>query len=459
MAEGARERATVLVVDDETSNLESLQRIFRKEGWEVQTATSGEEALDLLRSEKVNIVVTDLLMPGGMSGTDLLRAARTVAPEAEVVLMTAHGSVETAVEAMKEGAYDFVTKPLKRMSIVKTVRQALDRQALVLENRALRERLKGLEGMAGVVGDSPAFKTAMDLVRQAAPSSAAVLLQGESGTGKEVVGRAIHDLSPRSNGPFVAVNSAAIPEALLESELFGYEKGAFTGATGRREGRFERAHRGTIFLDEVSEMSPGVQAKLLRVLQDGQFERLGGSETLRTDVRVVAATNKDLQVEVEAGRFREDLYYRLAVITVSLPPMRERRGDIPLLAHHFLRRYADQAPRPLKGFSQQAMQALEAYHWPGNVRELENVVHRAVVLSRGDCIDVSELPKEISSAEAPPARELLIPVGTPLEEVERRVIHETLRHTSGDKNLAARLLGLSARTIYRKLSSPSSESD
>lgn len=447
---------TVLVVDDEKSNLESLERIFRREGWRVLTAPSGEAGLDLLRNERINVVVTDLMMPGGMTGTDLLRAARTVAPETEVVLMTAYGSVEAAVEAMKEGAYDFVTKPLKRMSIVKTVRQALDRQKLILENRALKERLKGLEGMAGVVGDAPAFKAAMELVRQAAPSSATVLLQGESGTGKEVIAKAIHDLSPRSGSPFVAVNSAAIPESLLESELFGYEKGAFTGAVGRREGRFERADGGTVFLDEVGELSAQVQAKLLRVLQDGQFERLGGNQTLRADVRVVAATNKDLGQEVAEGRFREDLYYRLAVITVILPPLRERRADIPLLAQHFLRRYSDQAPRPLRGFTQPAMQALESYHWPGNVRQLENVVHRAVVLCKEDRIDVSELPEEIRATEPIPARELVIPVGTPLEEIERRVIHETLRHTGGDKNLAARLLGLSARTIYRKLSSESS---
>jgi two-component system, NtrC family, response regulator HydG len=458
VAEPGPDAPSLLVVDDEASNLESLERIFRREGWRVLTATSGEAGLDALRNHRFNVVVTDLMMPG-MSGTDLLRAARTVAPETEVVLMTAHGSVEAAVEAMKEGAYDFVTKPLKRMAIVKTVRQALERQALVLENRALKERLKGLEGMSGVVGEAPSFRAAMDLVRQAAPSSATVLLQGESGTGKEVVARAIHDLSPRSSAPFVAVNSAAIPEGLLESELFGYEKGAFTGATARREGRFERAHGGTLFLDEIGELTAPIQAKLLRVLQDGTFERLGGNETLRTDVRVVAATNKDLEQEVAEGRFREDLYYRLAVIAVTLPPLREHRSDIPLLAQHFLKRYEGQAVRPLRGFTQAAMQALESYHWPGNVRQLENVVHRAVVLCRGDRIDLVDLPDEVRSAETVPAREIVIPVGTPLEEIERRVIHETLRHTGGDKTLAARLLGLSARTIYRKLSNEGAAED
>jgi two-component system response regulator HydG len=446
----------VLVADDEQSNLESLERIFSREGWEVLKAASGEEALDLLRQHRVNVLLTDLMMPG-MSGVDLLRAAHTVAPETEVVLMTAYGTVETAVEAMKEGAYDFVTKPLKRMAIVKTMRQALERQALVLENRALRARLKDLAGVSGIVGESPAFRASMDLVRQAAPSSVTVLVQGESGTGKELAARALHDLSPRAEGPFVAVNCAAIPETLLESELFGYEKGAFTGAVARREGRFERASGGTLFLDEIGELSRDVQAKLLRVLQSGELERLGGTETLHTDVRIVAATNKSLADEVEAGRFREDLYYRLNVIAITLPPLRERRGDIPLLAHHFLRRYAERDKKDVTGFTEAAMRALEGYLFPGNIRELENVIQRAVVLCRGERIDLADLPEGVREADAVPAREIVVPIGTPLEEIERRVIHETLRHTGGDKTLAARLLGLSARTIYRKLSSEAGE--
>ena len=442
----------VLVVDDEKAIVDSLRRTFEKEGWQVESAESGMAALDVVRAHPVDVLVTDLMM-GGMSGIELLRAVRTLSPETEVVVMTAHGTVETAVEAMKEGAYDFVTKPLKRMAIVKTVRKALERRALVLENRALKARLRGLGALEGVVGESPAFRAAMDLLRQAAPTSAPVLILGESGTGKELAAQAVHRLSPRSEGPFVAVNCAAIPENLIESELFGYEKGAFTGATSRREGRLERAHGGTLFLDEIGELSPAIQAKLLRALQSGEYERLGGGETRRADVRIVAATNKDLAAEVEAGRFREDLYYRLNVITVALPPLRERPGDVPLLAQHFLRRYAEENRKEVVGFTEAAMEALDRYHFPGNVRQLQNVVQRAVILCRQERIDLMDLPEEIVSAESVPRRELVIPIGTPLEEIERRLIHETLKHTHGDKNLAARLLGLSARTIYRKLAS------
>lgn len=447
----------VLLVDDEASNLESLQKIFSKEGWEVVCAGSGEAALDVLRAQSINVILTDLMMPG-MSGTELLRAARTLAPETEVVLMTAFGTVETAVEAMKEGAYDFVTKPLKRMAIVKSVRQALERQSLVLENRALKARIEQLGGPDGMVGQSPAFRAVIELIQQVASSTATVLLLGESGTGKDLVARAIHTLSARREKTFVTLNCAAIPETLLESELFGYEKGAFTGAARRRDGRFTRADGGTLFLDEIGELSSPVQAKLLRVLQSGEFERLGGGEPLTADVRIVAATNKDLTTEIEAGRFREDLYYRLNVFTVTLPPLRERRGDVPLLAQHLLKRFAEQDDKQVIGFTAAAMQALEAYHFPGNIRQLQNVIQRAVVLCKGDHIDLAELPDEIRSADAVPARELVIPIGTKLEEIERRVIHETLRHTDGDKNLAARLLGVSARTIYRKLSAEAESS-
>ncbi|MDF1563013.1 MAG: sigma-54 dependent transcriptional regulator [Deltaproteobacteria bacterium] len=448
----------VLIVDDEQSNLDSLERIFSREEWEVLKATNGAQALELLRAEEVNVVLTDLMMPG-MSGTELLRAVRTIAPEIEVVLMTAHGTVETAVEAMKEGAYDFVTKPLKRMVIVKAVRKALDRQALVLENRTLRARLKTLASPDGLIGQSPAFRASLDLVRQAAPSNATVLLQGESGTGKELIARALHALSERSDGPFVAVNCAAIPETLLESELFGVEKGAYTGASARRAGRFQRADRGTLFLDEVGELSAPVQAKLLRVLQSGEFERLGGGETLRADVRVLAATNKDLSEAVSQGTFREDLFYRLNVITLTLPPLRERSGDVPLLAQHFLARYASENGKNLAGFTEAAMNALEGFAFPGNVRQLQNIVQRAVVLCRGDRIDLPELPEEIAQQRGGARRELVVPVGAPLEEIERSVILATLEQTRGDKQLAARLLGLSTRTIYRKLSAWSDGED
>jgi two-component system response regulator HydG len=396
-------------------------------------------------------------MPG-MGGGELLRAVKAIAPEIEVVLMTAFGTVEGAVAAMKDGAYDFITKPVKRHAIVKSVRLALERASLVAENRSLRARLARLSGEAtdgGMVGSAPTFRAALDTLRQVAPTSATVLLLGESGTGKELAARLLHDLSPRSGAPFVPVNCAAIPETILESELFGYERGAFTGATQRKEGRFQRAHGGTLFLDEVGDMSPGVQAKLLRVLQDGVVERLGGTQPIQVDVRIVAATNRDLAAEVRAGRFREDLFYRLDVVAVRLPPLRERREDVPLLATSFLRGFAERNRRPVTGFSDAALQALASHDWPGNVRELQHAVERAVVLCKGEVVEVDDLPDAVRSSATgrpiPPSGTLTIAIGTPLEEIERIVIRETLRQTRGDKNLAAQLLRVAPRTIYRKL--------
>jgi two-component system response regulator HydG len=450
----------LLVVDDEQANLDSLVRLFPKEGFRTLSAPSGAEALELLRKERVSVMLTDLMMPG-MSGTELLRASRAVSPETLVVLMTAYGTVETAVEAMKEGAYDFVTKPLKRHAIVKTVKQALEKHALLAENKQLKAKLAevGPGGSRRIVGQSPSFRLMLDMVRQAAPSSATVLLQGENGTGKELVARAIHEFSPRAGGPFVAFNCAAIPETLVESELFGHEKGAFTSAVTRKEGRFERAHNGTLFMDEVGEMSLAAQVKLLRVLQESEFERVGGTQPVKVDVRVVAATNKDLQREVAEGRFREDLYYRLNVVQVKLPPMRSRREDIPLLADHFLRLYCQKNGKVRTGFSPEASELMESYAWPGNVRELEHAIERAVVLSRGEVIGVEDLPETVRGGPRGSNQHLIIPIGTPLEEIERRVIHETLRHTKGDKTLAAQLLGIAARTIYRKLEREQSQAE
>jgi two-component system response regulator HydG len=443
----------ILIADDERPNLESLQKIFAKEGWQVATAESGDKALEILRRDRVNVLVTDLMMPG-MSGEDLLKVARTVSPSTEVVLMTAYGTVETAVSAMKEGAYDFITKPVKRHTIVKSVRQALEKASLLAENRALKAQLAEL-GQGKMVGSAPAFQAVLDTLRQAAPTSATVLLQGESGTGKELAARLVHDLSPRSSRAFVPISCAAIPETILESELFGYERGAFTGAAARKEGRFERANSGTLFLDEVGEMTAGVQVKLLRVLQDGVVERLGGTQPVHVDVRIVAATNRDLTQEVKAGRFREDLYYRLNVVAVRLPSLRERREDIPLLAAAFLRRLAEKNGKTLKGLTHAALAALEDYPWPGNVRELEHAIERAVVLSRGELVDVGDLPDVVQTAEpgapAGASPSLVIPMGTSMEEIERLVIRETLRHARGDKTLAAQILGIAARTIYRKL--------
>jgi len=443
---------TVLVVDDDRANLESVARIFQHEGLATLTASGGEEALALLRRPEVAVLVTDLMMPG-LDGRELLRTARSLRPDVEVVLMTAYGTVEAAVAAMKEGAYDFITKPLKRHALVKTVHKALERRALMAENESLKARLADLGAPGGrtLVGQSPAFRMLLETLRQAAAAHATVLLVGESGTGKELAARAVHELSPRASGPFVAVNCAAIPETLLEAELFGVEKGAFTGALARREGRFERAHGGTLFLDEVGELSLGAQVKLLRVLQEGEIERLGGTAPVHVDVRVVSATRRELQREVAEGRFREDLYYRLNVVEVRIPPLASRREDVSLLADHFLRRFAAKNAKPVRGFSPEAVKALEEYAWPGNVRELEHAVERAVVLARGEVLEVADLPDSVRSGPRGAAGQVVIPIGTPMEEVERRLIHETLRHTGGDKTLAARLLGIAARTIYRKL--------
>ena len=450
MAADSQPQTTVVIVDDEESNLVSLRKIFQKEGVRPLTAADGQEALELCRQHQVHVVLTDLMMPG-MSGIDLIKALRTVAPDAETVVMTAYGTIETAVEAMREGAYDFVEKPLKRMQIVKTVRKAAEHHALLRENRTLKQELSVLRKSAGpraIIGSAPPLRRTLDIATQAAPSTATVLILGESGTGKELLARHIHEQSGLA-GPFVAVNLAALPETIVESELFGHEKGAFTGADRRREGRIAQAAGGTLFLDEIGELSPAVQVKLLRVLQEGEYEPLGG-HTEKASFRLIAATNRDLRAAVDVGDFREDLYYRLDVIAVTSPPLRDRRDDIPLLVDHFLARYCEKNGKPTMKVTRSALDQLMAYDWPGNVRELENVIERAVVLSKTDTLTKEDLPTAISSAERRD-EQMTFPLGTPLHEIERRVIHRTLTHTAGDKQLAAQLLGISARTIYRKL--------
>jgi two-component system response regulator HydG len=441
---------TLLVVDDEPGIVDSLQKIFEREHLRVLTAHGGAQALEIIRREPVSVLLADLMMPE-MSGLDLLKASRSLSPETETVLMTAYGTVENAVEAMKQGAYDFVTKPLKRAHLLRVVGKALEKRSLVQENRSLKAQLAA-QKKRSLVGQSLPWRRTMDIVTQAAKSVATVLLLGESGTGKELLARAIHDYSDRARGPFVPVNCAALPESILEAELFGYEKGAFTGAVHRHEGRFPQADGGTLFLDEIGEIPTHVQVKLLRVLQEGEIERLGG-RTVKVDLRLVAATNQDLRAAVREGRFREDLYYRLNVIAVPIPPLRDRRDDIPLLAEHFLQLYADRNGRRLTGFSRAAIEAMARYDWPGNVRELENAVERSVVLSRGTVIELDDLPPDArtGSSAAGEGRSLTFAVGTPLEEIERRVIHATLAHTGGDKRLCAQLLGIATRTIYRRL--------
>jgi two-component system response regulator HydG len=446
----------VLVVDDEEGVRKTLSKILEREAYRVYVAATGQAALDILRKEEIHAIVTDLKMPG-MDGLELLKVARTMVPEVQVILITGHGTVETAVEAMKDGAYDFVQKPFNKASILKTVRLALEKQSLVAENRRLHEQLKDLKAGESVIGQSAPMRKIMDLVDQVAPSSATVMIQGESGTGKEVIAQAIHDRSGRSGKPFVKVSCAALPETLLEAELFGYERGAFTGAVSKREGRFEIASEGTLFLDEVGDIDPAIQVKLLRVLQSGEFERLGANKTITSDARLIAATNTDLKEAVQRGMFREDLYYRLNVINITMPPLRERREDVALLANHFLNIYNRKNDKQIEGFTEECLDVLTGYGWPGNVRELENAVERAVVLARGNLLEPSELPPEVlrvTSEErvvAESQRSITVPLGTPMKEIEKQVMEETLKQSKGNKKVASRLLGISARTLYRRL--------
>jgi two-component system response regulator HydG len=442
------QRPTVLVVDDEASILEALGKVLNKEGLEVLTAQNGREALEVVRRQPVQLIITDLRMPA-MGGDDLLKAVKAITPEVQVILMTAYGTVEVAVEAMKRGAYDFIEKPFKRASVVASVRKALEKAALISENRQLRAQLATHRE---IVGHSQVLRATLEVARQAANSTASVLLLGESGTGKELVSRYIHVHSPRGSKAFVPVNCAALPESILESELFGHEKGAFTGAVRSRAGRFVEAHGGTLFLDEIAEISPGVQVKLLRALQEGEIEPVGGS-TVQVDFRLVCATNRDLTEEVRSGNFREDLFYRINVIPIRIPPLRDRMEDVPLLADHFVRKYARKHDKDAQEVSEAAMATMMNYAWPGNIRELENAVERAVVLSRSSCVDVDDLPAELRDPQAGNGRQVTFSVGTALEEIERRMILETLKFTRGDKRLAADLLGIATRTIYRKLES------
>jgi two-component system, NtrC family, response regulator HydG len=444
------EPATLLVADDDPGLRESLERTLTREGYRVVLASDGRAALERVQAGGVDLIVTDLRMPG-LTGLELLRAAKAIMPDVDVILLTAFGTVEEAVKAMKDGAYDFLTKPFRREQLIKLVDKALERRDLIEQNKALKKQLEDIRAKGQMIGASPAFRRMLTLVDQIADSSATILIQGESGAGKELVARTIHERSGRRAGPFVAVNCAALPETLLESELFGYEKGAFTGAAGRKEGRFELANAGTLFLDEVADLSLVTQPKILRVLQEGEFERLGGTRTLQVDVRVVAATNQDLPEMVKEKRFREDLYYRLNVITVRVPPLRERHEDVRVLAQHYLRVYAAKNGRKLEGFSNEALERLESYAWPGNVRELENLIERTVLLARKDRIDAEDLPEEVAGVKRPPRDAILELVGTPLAEIEQRLLDETLRITGGNKTQAAKLLGIDVRTVARKL--------
>lgn len=441
----------VLVVDDEMEILQSFRKLLTREGFDVHTAGNGKEALELIRVHRFRVAISDLRLPD-ISGLDLLKMLKIASPETEVVMITGYGTIDDAVRAMKEGAYDFIQKPVKKHIILKSLEKALERQALASENRDLREQLRSMRGERHPIGVSLGMKKVIEVAEQVAPSSASILIEGESGTGKEVIADIVHRASRRNGKPFIKINCAAIPETLLEAELFGHEKGAFTGAVARRIGRFELADGGTLFLDEIAEMSPATQVKLLRVLQEGEFERVGGTETLHVDVRILAATNANLEEAIREKRFRKDLYYRLNVITIQIPPLRERPEDIPLLAEHFIGICNSRNGKSIEGITQEVHALFSRYSWPGNVRELENVIERAVVLGRGRNIGVEDLPPTLHRRGGEGA--IRIPLGMSMQQAEHRIITETLRRTDGNKEMAARLLGIATRTIYRKLDAP-----
>jgi two-component system response regulator PilR (NtrC family) len=444
----------VLVVDDERSMQEFLEIFFRREGHEVVTAGDVDSALLALESDDFDVVISDIQMPG-RDGLELLRQGRTLAPETVFIMITAFASTETAIEAIREGAYDYITKPFKVEEIRLTVEKALEKKLLRSENRRLKSELRSTRRERSIVGNSPAIQRIFDLVDQVARTKTNVLICGESGTGKELVARAIHERSPRSELPFVAINCGAIPENLLESELFGHVKGAFTGALHNKAGLFETADKGTLFLDEIGELTAALQVKILRAIQEKRIRRVGGTRDESVDVRIVAATNQCLEDEVAAGRFREDLYYRLNVIQITLPPLRDRLDDIPLLVRHFIEKYSRELDRHVEGMSDAALQRLLEHPFPGNVRELENVVERAVALSRSDTIGVESLPPTVlrPSTGAPVSR--ISGEGVNLDDLvanyEKGLLQEALERAGGVKKRAAALLGISFRSFRYRL--------
>lgn len=438
----------LLLVDDDKNALDGLVEILRHDGYPVSGVLSGYEALNLLSAKNFDIIVTDMKLPG-MGGLALIHEIRKKDDTVAIVVITAYSSVKTAVEAIKCGADDYLTKPVNIEELKLVLGKLWERQQLIAQNRLLKEKLKEKYKSSGLVGNAPEMKQIFHLIGEVAPSTASILVLGETGTGKELVANAIHYQSDRACMPFIALHCAALSEGVLESELFGHEKGAFTGAVQARKGRFEMADGGTLFLDEVGEMSLKVQVKLLRVLEKGEFERVGGEKTLKVDVRLIAATNRNLEKEVSEGRFREDLFYRLNVITIHLPPLRERKDDIPLLSNFFVIKYAKKYKKEIKGFTSDVMAALCAYRWPGNVRELENVIERAVVLCKKNTVSVDHLPGNIVPGKEDESL-IRIPLGTSLQVAEKEIIQRTLQLTKGSKKEAAKILGISCRKIEYK---------
>lgn len=464
--------STVLLVDDEPDILNGLKMAFGRTEHHILAASSGEEAIHVLNSEEVDVVVTDLRM-GDLDGKGVLRHAMSLKPQPAVIILTAHGTIESAVEALKEGAYNYMTKPVNVKELRAQVDKAAEHRSVLRENHELKQVIDKRFGIEGMVGESSEMETIYQMIRQVGPTKATVLITGESGTGKEVLARALHQISPRAKKTCVAVNCAALPESLLESELFGHERGAFTGAVARRPGRFEAAHNGTLFLDEIGEIPLSMQVKLLRVLEQREIQRVGGNENIPVDVRLICATNRDLEEEVAEGRFREDLYYRLKVVEMRMPPLRARRSDIALLCRHFLAEFSKENGRQAPMLSKEALDALQQYHWPGNVRELRNVMENTFVFLQGDTIRAEDLPANFkakapksapdtqaaanasgaSSGSNAPCEDdgIFVPYGIPLEEVEVRYLTKILDSVDGNRTKAAEVLGISRRTLQRRI--------
>ncbi len=443
------DKKAILIAEDDVRVGESLRLLLKKKGYTLSLAPNGKEALHLFRHGNIDLVITDLVMPK-MDGIELLEALKSLRPETEVIVISAQGTIEKAVQAMKLGAFDFIEKPINPRVISLLVERALEKQTLILQNRALRSKLEDKFHFKNIIGRSEKMVKIFELIDHIAHYDSSVLVIGESGTGKELIANAIHYHSPRASMPFIKVSCASLSEGIIESELFGHERGAFTGAFVSHKGRFETAHQGTLFLDEVEDIPPATQIKLLRVLQEGEFERVGGNKTIKANIRIIAASNRDLQEEVRNGRFREDLYYRLNVVNIRLPALRDRREDIPFLVNFFIEKFNQKYDMKVKGISQRAMNLLIEYQWSGNVRELENTVESILVINSPEVVDLRHLPQEIRESKE---RLEVIPIkiGTPLEEVEREILVQTLKATKGNKRRAAELLGINVRTIHRKM--------
>jgi len=439
-----KKKVKILVVDDEAIMRDSLRDWLSDAGYQVLTAENGSQALEVIEKGKPGIVIADLVMPG-MDGIELLKRAKEISPGVEVIIITAYGSIPTAITAMREGAYDYIEKPFCPEKAELLIERLVEHKGLIEENISLHQKLEGRYRFENIIAKSPRMQQVIEVIKVVAKSNATVLITGESGTGKELVARAVHSQSYRKDKPFIAVSCAALPETLLESELFGHEKGSFTGAHAQRKGKFETANKGTIFLDEIGEMSANIQVHLLRVLEEKEFSRVGGNELIKVDVRVVSATNKDMKQAVADGQFREDLYYRLNVVTIELPPLRERKEDIPLLAQHFLKKFAMENQKEIIDFSPEATDFLLKYEWPGNVRELENAIERAVILAKNPYIETADLPQESLTL----AQSVLS--GKNLEEIEKDHIINVINEAGGNYSKAARILGVSRATLYNKI--------